>query len=528
MAKRAFIQDWFDTSPVHFATDDSMPFLLVSLMTLLLYVFANSNGRGSKPPLVNPPKWLDIRQSQAKLEFVKNSKELLRKGKEAFRGKPFRVRSERGDVTVLPFDMAHSMRNEHKLSFDRAVYDDFHAYIPGFEPVLAASNGEQPVRNVAMHQLTLVLSKLTEPLSSETAFAVKYIFGDNPEWHDVQIKDCLLQLIARISSRVFLGEQLCRNDEWLDITINYSVDLFTAAKELGIWPKPLRPIVHWFLPSVRKLRSEIADAREIITPLVVNRRSMRAAAVASGKPEPRFNDAIDWFEEYFAGGKPYDPAMLQINLSVGAIHTTTDLLYWTMICIADNPAYFDELRREIVQVLSTEGWKKTSLYNLKLLDSVIKEAQRLKPTSIANMRRMAEQDVDLPGGFHIKKGEKIVVSLTDMWSAERFERPLEFNGHRWLKLRNVPGKEHSAHLVAVTRDHIGFGLGEHACPGRFFAANELKIVLSYLLLKYDWELVADARPTVLANGFSLTLDPKAKIRMRRRSEEINLETLSVE
>lgn len=205
------------------------------------------------------------------------------------------------------------------------------------------------------------------------------------EWHDVQIKDCLLQLIARISSRVFLGEQLCRNDEWLNITINYSVDLFTAAKELGIWPKPLRPIVHWFLPSVRKLRSEIADAREIITPLVVNRRSMRAAAVASGKPEPRFNDAIDWFEEYFAGGKPYDPAMLQINLSVGAIHTTTDLLYWTMICIADNPAYFDELRREIVQVLSTEGWKKTSLYNLKLLDSVIKEAQRLKPTSIGKV-----------------------------------------------------------------------------------------------------------------------------------------------
>lgn len=108
---------------------------------------------------------------------------------------------------------------------------------------------------------------------------------------------------------------------------------------------------------------------------------MRAAAIASGQSEPWFNDAIDWFEEFF-DGSPYDPVGLQINLSVGAIHTTTDLLYWTMICIADHPEYFDLLREEIIRVLSSEGWRKTSLYNLKLLDSVIKESQRLKPTSI--------------------------------------------------------------------------------------------------------------------------------------------------
>lgn len=144
------------------------------------------------------------------------------------------------------------------------------------------------------------------------------------------------------------------------------------------------------------------------------------------------------------------------------------------------------------------------------------------------MRRLAEQDVELPGGVRIKKGEKIVVSLTDMmWSAERFDRPLEFDGRRWLRLRDTPGKEHSAHLVAVTRDHIGFGLGEHACPGRFFAANELKITLCYLLLRYDWELIPGAEPQVLENGFGLTIDPKAKIRMRRRKEEINIGTLDI-
>lgn len=165
------------------------------------------------------------------------------------------------------------------------------------------------------------------------------------------------------------------------------MDLFTAAKELGLWPKPLRRYVHWFMPSVQKLRDEIAEARSLLMPLVEKRRALRAAAVLASHPEPRFNDAIDWFEEFFARGTPYDPVMLQINLSVGAIHTTTDLLYWTIICIAKNTEYFDELRREIIAVLSSEGWKKTGLYNLKLLDSVIKEAQRLKPTSIGKKIR---------------------------------------------------------------------------------------------------------------------------------------------
>jgi len=37
------------------------------------------------------------------------------------------------------------------------------------------------------------------------------------------------------------------------------------------------------------------------------------------------------------------------------------------------------LREEAVRVLSTHGLKKTALYELQLMDAVLKEAQRLKP-----------------------------------------------------------------------------------------------------------------------------------------------------
>lgn len=47
------------------------------------------------------------------------------------------------------------------------------------------------------------------------------------------------------------------------------------------------------------------------------------------------------------------------------------------------PDLVDELRQEISTVLRSEGWKKRALFNRKLLDSVVKEAQRLKPMGMS-------------------------------------------------------------------------------------------------------------------------------------------------
>lgn len=51
------------------------------------------------------------------------------------------------------------------------------------------------------------------------------------------------------------------------------------------------------------------------------------------------------------------------------------------------------------------------------------------------------------------------------------------------------GKDNTEGLLVTTSpDHLALGHGEHACPGRFFAAIEIKILLCHLLLKYEWEL----------------------------------------
>jgi cytochrome P450 len=109
------------------------------------------------------------------------------------------------------------------------------------------------------------------------------------------------------------------------------------------------------------------------------------------------------------------------------------------------------------------------------------------------------------------------------WSSEFYDYPLVFDPYRFLKMKQVPGRESRAHFVSPTPEHMGFGYGNHACPGRFFAANEIKIFLCHMLLKYDLKLAEGSVPMVQKYAIMWNSDPHAKISIRRRREEIVLE-----
>lgn len=47
----------------------------------------------------------------------------------------------------------------------------------------------------------------------------------------------------------------------------------------------------------------------------------------------------------------------------------------------------------------------------------------------------------------------------------------------------------NSQFVSVGTSSLTFGYGRHACPGRFFAANEIKMVIATALQHYDMKLV---------------------------------------
>lgn len=279
------------------------------------------------------------------------------------------------------------------------------------------------------------------------------------------------------------------------------------------------------------------------------RRALKAAGQS-----PEYIDAIEWFEQV-AKGRKYDPVHVQLTLSFVAIHTTADMITQLMFDLAQNPEYIQPLREEVIDVLGKLGWKKTSLYNLKLLDSVLKESQRLRPINdsmrpasslalalplttattfqyreltvfgTASLQRLALRGVKLSDGTVLPRGSISAVASTRHWDSHYYPDPHKFDGYRFLKMRTDGGKENVAQFVSTSPDHLGFGHGQHACPGRFFASNEIKIMMCHILLKYDWRLIKGQDPKVMVHGFILAADHTTKLEIQRRREELDIDSL---
>lgn len=502
----------------------NLPAIITAALGLFVLIFmAGGLFRTSKYPHTNPPGWFQVRLFK-QMDFIMNGKAIFLRAKKKFGGKPFRMLTEVGTVIVLPPSAAQEIRNEKSLSFGKAIMQDFHAHVPGFEPFGFVDHDGQIMQSVIRKQLTKYLNKVTEPLSKETTFAVRRIFGDSPEWHEVNIKDCTLDLVSRISSRVFLGEEVCRNEAWLKITKAYTVDAFKAAVKLTLLPSFFKPLAARFSKDCNLVRQEIQEARDIITPVLEKRRALKENAKANGEPVPTFDDAIDWAENEH-DGTPYDPAIFQLVLSFAAIHTTTDLTCQVLLLLAQNPEAITPLREEIIKVLKAEGWRKSALYNMKLLDSAIKEGQRIKPAALMSMRRLAEKDMTLSDGTTIHAGDRLFVDTSNMVNPEIHAEPEKFDIYRFLRMREDPNLANKAQLVTTSPDHMAFGHGLHACPGRFFAANEVKVALCHLLLKYDWKWTEGTTAKPVCRGLSQSVDSENRLLVRRRKEEIDMETL---
>ncbi|GKT74221.1 cytochrome P450 [Colletotrichum tofieldiae] len=112
-----------------------------------------------------------------------------------------------------------------------------------------------------------------------------------------------------------------------------------------------------------------------------------------------------------------------------------------------------------------------------------------------------------------------------MWDTTYYDDPTQFDGYRFLRMRSTD-EEKMSQLVSTSVKHPGFGHRQHACPGRFFAANEVKIALVHLLLKYDWKLPDNAKPQTVTFGMAMLPDPSAKFLIRRRKEELDLDSLA--
>lgn len=300
--------------------------------------------------------------------------EMVLRGLKAVSG-PFQVMTGTGPVLVLPNRFAHEVRNNPHLSFNRYFDKDFFVKYPGFEAYRTGYQDGTFIQEVVRTKLTQSLGLVTEDLVDEMTAAAHDLLGEESDFQEVIVKEKVSLLVARLSSRVFLGKSLARNERWLHIARHYTHDSYSAAAELRQWPSFLRPFVYGFLPKCNQLREQVRVADELIMPEVKKRKKKLEEAQKSGTKPAKVADTIGWMLE-ISRGRQVNYVNGQLFLSFAAIHTTTETITGCLLDIASYPQIVEPLRQEIIEVIGQNGWAKTSLYKLKLMDSFMKESQR--------------------------------------------------------------------------------------------------------------------------------------------------------
>lgn len=322
---------------------------------------------------------------------------------------------------------------------------------------------------------------------------------------------------------MFLGESLCRNERWLEISKSYTIDAVELSYLLRTVFPPLQPIAYWFYPQATRLRKAIRDAHALIDPEVERRKAIVEEAHANGEKPPRVADTLGWMYELSKNRHHTDFVAGQLTLAFASINNTVEVLTAALMDVCEYPDVVDKLRAEIVEVIGKQGWTKASLYDLKLLDSFLREGQRFHPGVSISMQRCAEKEIRLSDGTVLPKDSRIMVAGDYM---EPDAKTSPFDVERFVRLREEADGEKGYQFVTPGPEYMPFGYGKHACPGRFLASNELKIALCHLVMKYDWRFVpGDEGERFLTLEATNAVQRDVKVQMRKREPEFDVDAV---
>ncbi|KAI0389232.1 cytochrome P450 monooxygenase [Xylariaceae sp. FL0594] len=504
----SFITSEFDAS-------QAGKLIFAGLACLYVYNTISSLFFGVKAPYVGhrsffEPAWL------VGLRFVRGSGPMIKEGYRKYKNGMFKVRRNDSDILVISNKHVEQLRAlpDEKIS---AIRGHIKNLLGRYSTTLILLESDLHTQ-VLQQKLTPNLSNTIPVVKDELDFALEVEVPKCDDWLNVQIYEILLRIVARISARVFLGPGACRNEEWLATSIHYTENVFGTVMTLRRAPAILHPILAPLLPSYWGVHANLRTAKRIIGPIVRERR----AAAQAGDPH-KGEDLLQWMMDAANehDGQPDKLAHRQLLLSLASIHTTTMAAAHALYDLCAHPQYFEPLREEIIAVLREDGgWKKTTLNKMRKMDSFMKESQRMNPPSLLAFNRIVRSPITLSDGTVLPKGTHFSMASDEVMHDPEFLAgggdPSEFDPFRYSRLRDESAENANRYQFATTdKNSLHFGHGKYSCPGRFFASNEIKIIMAHLLLRYDFKYPAgQGRPVNLSADENLYPDPTARLLMR--------------
>lgn len=389
--------------------------------------------------------------------------------------------------TVIPRSQMAWMLDQPDsvLSTSAAHYDLLHGAYSFVTPAIL----KDPYHEHIVHKnLARNLNAVVPDLNDEVCRDVDGVFGTEDGWRSVNVLDALMRLVPQITNRMLVGEPLCRNDDYLNNMLGFTMDVIRGMLGFALFPQILHPVIgtiaglapkyHWWRTSRHSLpliRKRLADIKK------------KDAGDPEYKDWKEPNDYITWsIRTAMAEGRSdeLDPKRISARImpiNFAAIHTTALTGHSVLLDIlAADPSVLEALREEAERVFREQNnkWTKQGLAQMYRMDSAIRESQRYSSFALTFVHRkvLAKEGITSPEGVHFSYGSIIscpwvgvsndgdIHEQADKYDAFRYSREREAFEEKALEDRDqdVGLKLRQTGLVTTSDRHFPFGHGRHA------------------------------------------------------------------
>lgn len=402
-----------------------------------------------------------------------------------------KCRAEYGDIfrvyvygrvmTVVGKEHAHEVFNSNICSFN----EGFLEMIPLFEILGLGSKFEAVtadlVRKTFLENVDVYSSRFQSVLHEN----VEEIFGDLKSKQIASPLEFVQGIIAKTMARVLLGEEAEKIPELINTLFDIAIgETFQIPNTLSYIHPYLHKLFILFLVRLggNTPKKNIDKLVRIIKP-IIDERILKKKKLGSMWKEPidLLNGLIN-DKRIDQSNVDYRWIAAHIKLMVFiAVHTTSTIGAKCLIDYAFNSRNPQELHEE--QLKANPENKKfitnEEANKMEKMDSFIKESLRMSDVVAGLHHKITEPVFRFSNGYEVPSDNLIIIDKSSIHLNPKYTygNPLEFDGNRYV------GKDSPS--TKIGRSYIGFGLGRHACPGRFFAVFEIKSLMGYLIRNFE-------------------------------------------
>lgn len=369
-------------------------------------------------------------------------------------------------------------------------------------------NGFDPTKNPLIrtlrngfktHHLDMFHERITYAVDKGIQQDIVFQPGENSTVIDIAD---VQNVIVRVTGQVFAGKDAAENKQLLEAMSAYSQSIFSASLFYVLFPPVIADFITRHFLSVGK---HIDVMMKVMTP-ILDEIKMREDSEGICEPADFMHMML-----HTRNAKDDMPTTAEVafwlqDIAFASIHTTSLFTTFALHNLSDRPDIQALIRQEIDDIKQKYGGLvPEAVKDMLVIDSILRETLRVGGDYIG-INHKAMQDTTLSNGTVIPKGLSVGMAVNDahtdpvIQGATDGDLPLtEIDPLRYVKRR-------SKKSTSVGPDLLVFGIGYHACPGRYFAKQEICYLLARLVDQFDITAVTKSGKRA-RNALALVREP---------------------